>query len=88
MHNRMPAFRPDAINGHACFEFDGASVLKTKQFAQTLPQPITIMVVAKARGDTTIFDSLTPQYAPRAPFLFRSRARPACVWGTLICMHA
>ena len=87
MHNRMPAFRPDAINGHACFEFDGASVLKTKQFAQTLPQPITIMVVAKARGDTTIFDSLTPQYAPRAPFLFtRVPGLRACGVLLFACM--
>lgn len=61
MHSHMPALRLDAINGHPCFEFDGASVLKTAPFAQTLPQPITIMVVARARGDTTIFDSLGPQ---------------------------
>jgi hypothetical protein len=59
MHGRMPAYRYDAINGHPCFEFDGASVLKTAPFAQALPQPLTIMVVARARGDTTIFDALT-----------------------------
>jgi len=61
MHGRMPVFRPDAVNGHACFDFDGASVLKTRAFAQTLPQPLTILLVAGARGDTTIFDSLSPQ---------------------------
>jgi len=59
-HGRMPAFRADAVNGHPCFDFDGASVLKTQPFAQPLPQPITIMVVARARGDTTIIDSLGP----------------------------
>ena len=45
MHGRMPSFRPEAINGRPCFDFDGASVLKTRPFAQTLPQPLTIMVV-------------------------------------------
>lgn len=57
---RMPLFRTDAINGHAAFEFDGAAVLKTRPFPQPLPQPITLMVVARARGDTTIVDSLGP----------------------------
>lgn len=57
---RMPTFRADAVNGHAAFDFDGASVLKTHAFAQALPQPITIMVVARLRGDTTICDSLGP----------------------------
>jgi hypothetical protein len=60
MSQRMPAFRKDAINGHPAFEFDGASVLRTKAFPQALPQPITIMVVARLRGDTTICDSLGP----------------------------
>ena len=67
MHGRMPAYRYDAINGHPCFEFDGASVLKTAPFAQALPQPLTIMVVARARGDTTIFDALTSTCAPPSP---------------------
>jgi len=63
MHQRMPALRLGAVNGHAAFEFDGASVLKTRPFAQPLQQPVTIIVVARARGDTTIFDSLTAQSA-------------------------
>ena len=63
MSNRMPMFREDAVNGHPAFEFDGASVLKTRPFAQALPQPITIVVVARLRGDTTICDSLGPTYA-------------------------
>lgn len=58
---RMPVLRPDSVNGHAAFEFDGASVLKTRPFSQPLPQPVTLMVVARARGDTTIVDSLGPQ---------------------------
>jgi len=58
---RMPIFRPNAINGYAAIEFDGSSVLKTRPFKQPLPQPVTIMVVARARGDTTIFDSLSPE---------------------------
>jgi len=61
MAQRAPVLRLGAINGHPAFEFDGASVLKTRPFAQPLPQPITLMVVARARGDTTIVDSLGPQ---------------------------
>jgi len=60
MHSKMPAYKPNAVNGHGCMEFDGASVLKTRPFAQPIPQPITIIVVARARGDTTIIDSLGP----------------------------
>jgi len=60
MSSRMPALRPSVINGHSAFEFDGSSVLKTRPFAEALPQPITIMVVARLRGDTTICDSLSP----------------------------
>jgi len=63
MHQRAPVLRPNAINGHAAFDFDGSSVLKTKPFKQPLQQPITIMVVARARGDTTMIDSLGPQSA-------------------------
>ena len=60
MHKQMPALRQDAINGHAAFEFDGHGVLKTRPFAEPLQQPVTIMVVARARGDTTLVDSLNP----------------------------
>ena len=63
MHHRMPTLREDAVNGHHAFEFDGASVLKTRPFAQPLAQPVTLVVVARARGDTTIVDSLGPQCA-------------------------
>ena len=61
MYMRMPLFKPDAVNGCGAIEFDGASVLKTKPFSEPLPQPITLMVVARARGDTTIVDSLGPK---------------------------
>merc|ERR1719174_3664633 len=61
MYQRMPAFKPDGANGMGSFEFDGASVLKTRPFAEPLQQPITLMVVSRARGDTTIVDSLGPQ---------------------------
>jgi hypothetical protein len=57
---RMPVFVPESINGHAAIEFDGRSVLKTRPFARPLPQPVTLIVVARARGDTTIVDSLGP----------------------------
>ena len=63
MYQKMPILKPDALNGYAAFEFDGHSVLKTRPFAEPLPQPVTLMVVAKARGDTTIVDSLGPQCA-------------------------
>lgn len=60
MHKQMPLLRQDAINGHAAFDFDGHAVLKTIKFAEPLQQPVTLMVVARARGDTTIVDSLSP----------------------------
>lgn len=60
VHQRMPTLTPNAVNGFAAFEFDGASVLKTRPFPEPLQQPITLVVVAKARGDTTIVDSLGP----------------------------
>ena len=100
MHHEMPVFRPDAVNGLPAFEFEGNSVLKTKPFAQPLPQPITIVVVAKARGDTTIFDSLGSRcaHAQTAPVLARRppvrpprkpRPRlPALRTTTEKCMHA
>ena len=57
---RTPHLRPDAINGHAAFEFDGSCVLKTRPFRVPIPQPVTIMIVARTRGDTTMIDSLGP----------------------------
>jgi len=59
----MPLLRECALNGHAAFVFDGNSVLKTPPFATPLPQPLTLMLVARARGDTTIVDSLNPHSA-------------------------
>mmetsp|Transcript_25819 Transcript_25819/g.78500 ORF Transcript_25819/g.78500 Transcript_25819/m.78500 type:complete len:356 (-) Transcript_25819:758-1825(-) len=53
-----PVFNPNAVNGHGAFEFDGNSVLKTRPFAMPVPQPLTLVVVARARGDTTIVDAL------------------------------
>ena len=67
MHKRMPILRPNAVNGHAAFEFDGASVLKTRPFKQPVPQPVTMMIIARARGDTTIVDSLGPQCVASSP---------------------
>ena len=58
-----PTYCPDAVNGYGAFEFAGASVLKTRPFAQPLPQPITIMIVARATGDTTLIDALGPRYS-------------------------
>lgn len=87
---RMPIFRPNAVNGYAAIEFDGSSVLKTRPFKQPLPQPVTIMVVARARGDTTIFDSLSPECAARSlvPRLRRSLAPPPkCMQMREKCMH-
>ena len=75
MHQKMPLLRPDAINGHAAFEFDGHSVLKTRPFSEPLQQPVTIIIVARARGDTTIVDSLGPQCAAHPWHALRSRAR-------------
>lgn len=53
-----PMYNARAINGRGALEFTGASVLHTQPFSKPLQQPITIMVVARARGDTTIVDSL------------------------------
>ncbi|KAL1515687.1 hypothetical protein AB1Y20_002304 [Prymnesium parvum] len=54
----LPVYNECAINGHGALEFSGQSVLHTQAFGKPLPQPITIVVVARARGDTTIVDSL------------------------------
>ena len=60
MHRNPPKFNPRAVNGLGAMEFAGGEVLKTLPFAQPLQQPITLVVVARARGDTTMVDSLTP----------------------------
>ena len=75
MHKQMPALRQDAINGHAAFDFEGHAVLKTIPFAEPLQQPVTLMVVARARGDTTIVDSLNPGCGLLCPPL---RPPPPC----------
>ena len=61
----MPEFRNNSVNGHPTIEFDGGSILKTRAFPEALPQPITLMIVARARGDCTMVDSLGTQYAAR-----------------------
>ena len=66
--------QPALVNGLGAMEFTGGEVLKTLPFAQPLQQPITLVVVARARGDTTIVDSLTPQCAAARP---RKSARAA-----------
>ena len=74
MHRNPPKFNPRAVNGLGAMEFAGGEVLKTLPFAQPLQQPITLVVVARARGDTTMVDSLTPQCAAARP---RTSARAA-----------
>ena len=74
MHRNPPKFNPRAVNGLGAMEFAGGEVLKTLPFAQPLQQPITLVVVARARGDTTMVDSLTPQCAAARP---RKSARAA-----------
>jgi len=39
-----PVFNPLAINGLGAFEFDCASVLKTRPFDEPISQPVTLMV--------------------------------------------
>jgi hypothetical protein len=63
-HGHMPTFIPDALGrGLGALEFDGSSYLETRPFGASMPQPLTLMIVARARGDTTIIDSLTPKSA-------------------------
>jgi len=59
--NSCPTFGTRALNGHGVIEFDGSSLLRSSPFAAPLEQPVTIIVVAKARGDTTIVDSHSPR---------------------------
>ena len=58
---RMPEFIPDALGeGQGALEFTGHRVLETLPFTTPLPQPLTIMLVARASGDVTLCDSLKP----------------------------
>ena len=62
--------RWDDISGHGnhasqmrferALEFTGHRVLETLPFTTPLPQPLTIMLVARASGDVTLCDSLKP----------------------------
>ena len=62
--DRMPTFVPDAFGpGVGALEFGGSSFLQTMPFISTLPQPLTLVIVARARGDTTLVDSLSPKSA-------------------------
>jgi len=57
---RCPTFVPDCLGpGIGALEFTGSSILQTAPFATPLPQPVSLMVVARCRGDTTMCDSLT-----------------------------
>ena len=59
--HRMPTFIPDALGpGLGAIGFDGKSFLETRRFASPMPQPLTLVLVARARGDTTLCDSLSP----------------------------
>jgi len=60
---RMPEYVADALDSQqgeqGAIDFTGRSVLATLPFSTPLPQPLTIMIVARARGDVTLVDSLT-----------------------------
>lgn len=54
-----PSWSASEIEGRGALVFDGhGGDLKTGKFAAPLEQPLTLMVVARATGDTTIVDSL------------------------------
>ena len=55
---RGPTFNATACAGQPALTFHGRSELQTLPFTKALPQPLTLMVVAKANGDTTLVDSL------------------------------
>jgi len=61
---RSPEFVPDALSStqgkQGALDFTGRCVLSTLPFASPLPQPLTIMLVARANGDVTLCDSLSP----------------------------
>ena len=62
---RMPEFVADAMTSpqgeQGALDFTGRGVLATRPFSSPLPQPLTIMLVARARGDVTLCDALTPR---------------------------
>jgi hypothetical protein len=58
---RMPIMRKNGLNGHPVIEFDGRSSLQTRPLDESLPQPVTLILVAMAMGDTTMVDSLGSQ---------------------------
>jgi len=61
---RCPLFVPDAIApGVGALDFNGKSILQTAPFIKALPQPVSLVVVARCRGDTTLCDALTPTSA-------------------------
>lgn len=85
-----PLFNACAINGHGALEFSGSSVLQSQPFSKPLPQPITIMVVARARGDTTIVDSLGSRCMPQPTYYLHScmhRCPPAFAFHCMNVMH-
>lgn len=55
-----PTLARDAINSFPALNFDGSHVLKAGPFEKPLKQPITLMAIAKARGDVTLIDSFGP----------------------------
>ena len=58
--DRRPTFEPDALGeGIGAVVFNGGQVIETAPFATPLPQPLSIMVVARCNGDTTLCDSLS-----------------------------
>jgi len=60
---RMPEYDPAALGGHGAIEFTGEQMLCSLPFVPALPQPLSMMIVARASGDVTICDSLTPRSA-------------------------
>ena len=72
----MPIMREDSLNGHPTIEFDGQSLLQTRPFDESLPQPVTLILVAMAMGDTTLVDSLGSQCAAQYTSNHPSSTRP------------
>ena len=60
---RMPTFAPTALDSahgpHAALDFSSRTSLATAPFRVPLPQPVTLMLVARAHGDVTLADALT-----------------------------
>lgn len=56
-----PCFKAHEFgNGRPCLEFGGRAQLVTKAFGpRPLPQPVTILLVGRSRGDNTFVDSLS-----------------------------